>query len=86
MIVTFILNIFYRFILTVISVLPTASALPSAVDTALTYVFSLMWYLNYLLPIDTLVTILLLALTFHLALALWSLGYRIIGIVRGFST
>jgi len=75
---------FYLFFTGVLNVLPTATPLPDGVSNAITLIFGYMQLFNFLFPIDTLFTILLLALSFQTAIYLWYLGRWLLGLVAHF--
>jgi len=66
MIVTFILQIAYAFINFLIGFLPVGS-LPPQITTALTYFVGVINSFNFLFPIDTLITVLGISISFELA-------------------
>jgi len=82
MITGFILQIFYTLVAFFIGLLPVI-AIPSGWLNALTLIWSYVNQFNYLFPVQTLLTVLLFALAFHVALLLLSLAMWIIHLVRG---
>jgi len=82
MITGFILQIFYAFVAFFVGLLP-AIAIPQGWLNALTLIWGYVNQFNYLFPVQTLLTVLLFALAFHVALLLLSFGLWIIHLIRG---
>jgi len=82
MITGFFLTIFYQILAFVIGLLPVYSPpsdLISAFSTLWAYVTALAW----LLPVSTLLTVLGVAITFHLVMILWHFGHLVASYLRG---
>jgi len=73
--------LFYAFLLAVLALLPDATALPLGVSEAITLIFGYMQLFNFFFPIDTLMTVLLLALGFQTAIYIWFFARWILALV-----
>lgn len=82
MITTFLLNILYNFLETILSFLPTGQ-LPSAISTSIVNIWGFVNAFSYVIALDTLLQVLLLVLAFDLVLLLWHLIQWIIRKVPG---
>lgn len=70
MIVTFLLNIFYLFVLGLIQLLPTGN-LPQAMTDAIAYFMGVVNSFSYVIPVGTLLQALAIVLAFDAAMLLW---------------
>lgn len=82
MITGFLLESFYGIIVFLFSLFPTL-ALPTAVTTAVTLAFSYLNQFSFLLPVGSLLTVVGLALTFHVALLTFDFSIWVIHLIRG---
>jgi len=82
MIVGFFLTILYQVLAFFVGLLPT-TAFPSAVSAAISTIWGYVNALSFLLPVDTLLTVLGLAMVFHGAILLWRLAHLVGGYLRG---
>jgi hypothetical protein len=82
MITGFFLSLFYTVIMFFVNLLPVSS-LPSDWTAALSAVWSYTNAANFLFPMSTFLTVLGLALTFHVTVLLWRLSVWIIHLARG---
>jgi len=82
MIVGFFLDIIYTFVAFFVNLLPMTAYPQSLADSIRTA-----WYyinaLSFLLPMSTILTVLVLAMSFHVAVLLWRLAHLIGGYIRG---
>jgi len=79
--------LFYLFFLAVLALLPNASALPSGVTEAITLIYGYMQLFNFFFPIDTLFTVLLVAIVFQGAIYAWYVARWVLALVSSwFST
>jgi len=66
----------------IVSLLPTIP-LPTGITDALTLIWSYINMFSFLFPVDTLLTVLVLALLYHIIFLFWDMGLWIIGVIRG---
>lgn len=71
MIFTIPITIVYLFLMGLIGILPSTSGLPSAISTSFQYVFGFLYAFDFILPVQTILTILGLSLSFELAIQIW---------------
>jgi hypothetical protein len=65
MIATAIISIIYTFILFMVSVLPISTGLSTDVTSAVSNVFDIAYSFDYIIPMDTVLNVLLIAVGFH---------------------
>lgn len=82
MIVGFFLNIGYTIANFFVSLLPTVD-FPSEISGALATVWGYVNEFSFIFPVGTLLTILGLAMAFHVAVMLWNLIHMVGGYIRG---
>jgi len=82
MITGFFLAIFYSFLSFFIVLLPM-STFPAEITTAFATIGGYINALSFLLPINTLLTVLGLAMIFHVTILLWRLSHLIARYLRG---
>jgi len=83
MILSIILTIFKGFLDLVIGVLPAGTALPTAFATGFQWLFGFLYNFDFLLSVETVVTLLGLAFFFEAAILLFHLGAYVLALVRG---
>lgn len=74
-----VVNAVIRFIISLLPAYPLPTAVATAVTTAWTYINAVSW----LLPVDTLLTVLTLAMVFHVAILVWRLLHLVGSYLRG---
>lgn len=82
MIITFLLTIFYSFILFLIGLLPVG-VLPVGISTALIYIIGVVNSFNWFFPITDLFAVLFIALIFEAAVLLWHFINWVYRLIRG---
>jgi len=82
MITGFLLQLFYVFIVFLVSALPSV-ALPTAFSAAFVLVWGYLSSFSFLFPMPTLVSVLLLAISFHIALLIFDFSLWLIHLIRG---
>lgn len=82
MIIAFLLEALLGFLNFLLSFLPTGE-LPTQISTALTYIMGTMATFNWLLPIDTLLTVAVLAIAVHAAILTFHFAEWVYHKVRG---
>lgn len=83
MISAFFSSIWTNIISILIDILPTSSGIPSNVQTALTTFFGYVNGLNYILPIDTMLIILGLYITYEASVMLFHFLRFVFNLIRG---
>jgi len=82
MITSFLLSVLYQFLSFFIGLLPSVD-FPTAITTAISTIWYYLNAVSFLLPVSTILTVLGLAITFHLAILGWRLAHLIGGYIRG---
>jgi len=82
MITGFFLNVFYAVINFFVGLLPI-TVFPAEVSSAIAGAWYYINALSFLLPVGTILTVLLLAFTFHAAIWLWRMIHLIATYIRG---
>jgi len=82
MITGFFLTIIFAVLSFLVGLLPTI-AFPAALSSALSTAWYLINSVSFLLPVSTILTVLGLALSFHVAVLAWRLVHLIGGYLRG---
>jgi len=82
MITTFFLTIFFSLLSLFVNFLPTGD-LPAGIAEGLAYFWGILNTFNYIFPISTLLTILLIVLSFNTAFWVWGLINWIYHKIRG---
>jgi len=70
MIISFFLSTIYSLVNLIVGILPTGS-LPSGFSTGLSYLWGIMNTFSYVLPVDTILQALIVALTFDAVILVW---------------
>jgi len=83
MITSTLLTIFYSVISFFTSLLPAGQALPTQWTTAVATVWGYLNAWNYIFPVSSFLTILTLAMSFHLGIYAWHLIRYVIKLIRG---
>jgi len=82
MITGFFLSMFLSLLSFFVGLLPVV-AFPSSITSAVQTIWYYINAMSFLLPVSTLLTVLLLAMSFHGAILLWRLAHLIGGYIRG---
>jgi len=82
MITGLLLTILFALISFFVGLLPTI-AFPTGITNAITLIWGLVNSVSFLVPVDTLLTVLGLAMVFHGSILLWRLAHLIGGYIRG---
>lgn len=82
MITGFFLSIFYVLLSFIVSLLPVIN-IPADLLTAFTFSWSFVTALSWLLPVNTLLTVLSLAIFFHISVLVWHFSHVILRYLRG---
>lgn len=77
MIFTIPLTIFYFIFAGLLALLPDSSGLPDAIADGFQYVFGFLYAFDFLLPVSSIVSVLLIALSFEVAIQIWHLAHWI---------
>jgi len=82
MITGFFIQIIAAVVLFALAILPTGD-LPSGITDALVLIWSYINMFSFLFPVDTLLSVLLLAFLYHGILLLFDMALWVIGLIRG---
>lgn len=82
MIIGFFLAILQAVVGFIVGLLPTIP-LPTGVNDAVSLAWGYINALDWLLPIDTILSVLALAMTFHVSILIWRLMHLVGGYLRG---
>lgn len=83
MIITLVLYVFVMFINIITTILPDWQVWPSALLDAFTYFLGVIATLNFILPIDTLFTVLVVAITFESTYLVAKIITKVFNFFRG---
>lgn len=83
MIIYFLINVIVQFVMSVISLLPTAGILPTNMTDWVGYFIEGAQLIGFILPLSTLATIIGLVLGIELILIFYKVGMTIFRMIRG---
>jgi len=83
MIIGFLLNIAYAFVNFLVGLLPVGSAFPATWTAGIYQVWGAINAFSFIVPVNTLVTCLGIAMTFHLFVFAWKGMHWIYSLIRG---
>lgn len=83
MIPGFFLNLLYYFLSFMISILPVGGTLPQSWVSSLLLMWGYAQSFSYVIPISTLLTVLSLAMTFHISIFAFRLVKWLVHLIRG---
>lgn len=78
MIFTIPLTLVYFLLNLLLGLLPSSDGLPPAIQSAFVWLWGLLWQLDFVVPVSTLVSLLGLSLGFELAIQVWHFAHWVV--------